>query len=439
MRKSLAPAVAVVCIIAGLSCVHYFRNTSPQEITQAPEVITGEEITFTLTYHGRTGENESLISAAYLFRDADFSDSTFIASVKEQAENDVHITHNPLLVGREFSAVEHKDEAPLFLYFDVNADGQLSDNEKLPPTDIPGAQKGGPDVITFRTPDFRVTDQDGQHSLFRVILLARIFFGNFDINWTMMGLYEGVARLGGKDMKLVLNPHFASQSYTQYGRSYWKLSPAANEKTSVTSGGSFSSLIQHDGILYRVKVKGTSEDGRTLQLAIAEDKSPRGKFAFNFQGKEGFKFVLGGFSLHSVHDKTIQVSLRGKGAELPVGEYVASSGRIGYGKNEARGYLTFFDHIPAFSVKKGETTTVNLGNVQAGLRIIKLKNRHKDVQNQTEFDQGDSIFIDTVFRGASGEIYSCFKHLNNKDLNNTLLKIYDCDKREIISGKIEYG
>ncbi len=63
--------------------------------------------------------------------------------------------------------------------------------------------------------------------------------------------------------------------------------------------------------------------------------------------------------------------------------------------------------LSGFFVKDGETTTVNIVNIQANLRVKELKNRNKGGSvNRTEFEHSKDIFIDSVLTGVVKEIYS---------------------------------
>ncbi len=443
MKKTLLPLLVIICIFVVIVVVHQFKK---QPVT---EVSTGDTVTFKVQYRGITGKKGDLRSyGGYGFGTSREDDTPFIAAVRAQTENELYISRNPYLTDRKMTAIEYKDKEVLYAYFDLNADGKLSKDEKLSPSDVDEANRRGDDTVAFLTPDFMVTDKQGQEVPFRVILWTS-FYGDStkpNITWSPMGLYEGVAKVDGEKMKFYLFPDFYSKSYMKFASSRYALVPTSKKKNEYLSRRQLSSLIVHDKTFYRMKVKPVEGDNKTLSVSLAVDKSPRGKFAFKIHGKEDFKHRFNNATIRGAEDKTIYFSVSGGMNELPVGEYVVSSGYINYGKEKAEGHSTSFQNVPAFSIEVGKTATIELGKAQAKVQAVEVKNRYRgDKKYKTEFPEGTDVYVDVVFTGMAGETYRSFSREVKKENYTTnedykaKLTIVDSENKEVVSEELEYG
>ena len=193
-------------------------------------------------------------------------------------------------------------------------------------------------------------------------------------------------------------------------------------------------------------MKDSDPENRTLTVTLAEDKSPRGKFAFNIQGSEGLKHRISSMNIQGAKDKTISFRIRSGMDELPVGDYAVSYGSISYGKDKAEGHSTSFQNVPAFTVKADETTTVELGKVSSEVRAVDLAKRYRsDVKYKTEFEEGTSLFVDVVVTGIAKEKYRSFDRKVKKENYTTnesypaKLTIVDSDNNEVVTTDMEYG
>ena len=154
----------------------------------------GEKTTFEVTYRGITGKDNDLeASGGWGFGSRD-ERSSFTKAVKKKAVNDIIISSNPFLSNRQYTPIEYKDKEVLYAYFDLNADGKLSDDERLSPVDVSERSRRGDNTTVFMTPDFTVTNEQGQKTPFRVLLWVSFYDDRKEPNvtWSPMGVKGGV-------------------------------------------------------------------------------------------------------------------------------------------------------------------------------------------------------------------------------------------------------
>ena len=452
LKKVLFAAIVASLVISG--CKKKSPPPSPQPVQQAkpqlpPTDQLGTKTTFEVTYRGMTGKEDDLpISGGYGFGSSNREESPFVKAVRKKTDNDLFISRNPFLHERESTVIEYRDKEVLYVYFDLNADGKLSDDEQLSPADVTERNRRGDDCTVFMTSDFEVTDDMGNKTPFRIMLWVA-FYGNSkepNVTWSPAGLYEGVAELNGQPMRLYLFPDFSSKCYTYYRRSSYGLVPASQDKGEYVPEPSLSSLIVQGNLFYRLTVDEINPDAKTITVSLIEDKTPRGKIALDIKGKDTFKHDLGYASLQGVDDKTIYFNIL-KGMDgLPVGDYAISYGSLAYGTEESKEYYASFQNVPAFTIKENQTTTIEMGNPQVKVQAVEENKRYNDNKvYKTEFAEGTEIYIDASFVGIAKEVYGSFAHrvqkenyMNYEDIKARIV-IADDKGNEVANKELEYG
>lgn len=448
-----------VFLVAAVLCLFFpgcKKESPPSEPVQQakPELPPADQLgaktTFEVTYRGITAKGDDLYaSGGWGFGSNDDQDSKFIQSVRKKAEHKISIIQNPFLHDRLLTAVEYNGKEVLHAYFDLNADGNLSDEEQLTPADVSEANRRGNDSTVFLTPDFIVTDEQGQKTPFRVMLWAN-FYGDQDapnVTWSPMGVYEGVAELGGQPVQLYLFPDFNSKCYAKYGRSRYALVAKPQKNNGYIPQSPFSSLIVYDNSFYRMTLDEVNPASQTIKVSLFEDKTPRGKFALDIKGKEDSPAgKLASASLQGVTDKTIYFQIQKNMDQLPVGDYVISYGSINFGEGDPPKYFTSFQNIPAFSVKENQTAMIEMGKPQIKIQAVEENKRYNDDKvYKTEFAEGTNIYIDASFVGIAKESYRGFSqyvqkenHINFEDIKGRIV-IADDKGNEVIAKDLEYG
>ena len=109
-----------------------------------------EAVVFDLKYRPQTGGADDIAYHAfygYGGSDEETKTNPFLQDVRKKASS-LHYVCNFALTGRKWAAVEHHGRQACAFYFDLNADGKLSENERILPTRK--AEQG----VEFITPDF---------------------------------------------------------------------------------------------------------------------------------------------------------------------------------------------------------------------------------------------------------------------------------------------
>ncbi len=107
-------------------------------------------VAFDLKYRAQTGGADDISYHSYYGfggSDTETMTNAFLQDVRKKASN-LHYVYNYVLTGRNWAAVEYRDRQARALYFDLNADGKLAENERISPT------RKVDSGVEFITPDF---------------------------------------------------------------------------------------------------------------------------------------------------------------------------------------------------------------------------------------------------------------------------------------------
>jgi hypothetical protein len=471
MKKTLLPLIAIACLIVGVVYVRTVSKQSPETAraaskqppetarkllaTVAADVPIGPPVAFEVKYRGITGKKDDVRVQNFMgFGSFTYDNSSFAQAVKEKVQHKIHIiSDNVYLPRRKIAIIEYTDAKILYVYFDLNADGQLNDNERLKPVDLPGINSGSK-ATSFLTPDFMITLRGGREVPGRVLLQVSLQGDKSNrmvsVIWAMMGLYEGVFTLNDQKLRFYLFSVFGSQGYTTFGQSYYSIVAASRARKGWLPRRKLSSLLVMNKKFYRVSFQASEGDSNKLIVGIAEDKSKRCKIAFKINGGEDFKHRLNNANLQGAKDKTINFTVMQGMNELPVGEYAVSSGYVRYGStnsnDETYGYNTSFHNASGFTARSDKTTTIELGKPVVKVQAVESKKRYNSNKKyKTEFSKPAEIYIDASFVGISGETYRRFarqvkkKNYSTQEKLKAHIRIVDEQNNEIVSKDMEYG
>jgi hypothetical protein len=456
MKKTILSIIAVIGIlgiVAGIMIVRSVKPPLAAEPQLPPADQLGFQTTFAMTYRSNTGTDDDVPPKYwYGLGHNEQLKSAFIQAVRQQAENDLFIGQCYFFrdAPRQLLAVEYKDRKALALYYDVDGDGKLAPAERIVPG--PGRDQS-PAAFDFLTPDFTVTAGNGKTIPFRVLVRVRFHGDTEDLNQqpnliiASAGWYEGTAQLNGKTVRLILSSELSERGYTVFRRSSMGLVDSTQDMQQWYDRAMFSSLMLHDGKFYRLVPEGSDAVGGSLKVHLYEDKSPRGRFALNISGSEGFKSRLSSGTLLGDTDRTILFDIDERTHELPAGRYMISSGTIQFGRQSTDEYYAPFRDLPAFTVRGGNTVTVELGKPRVQVRVVKEKKRYDCRPDDVEslYTQNTPLYIDAAFIGQAGETYSTFyqyvqrETYRTREYLNPHLKIVDETGTQIVSQDLEYG
>lgn len=400
-------------------------------------------IVFDLAYRGLSGSKDELRYNSYWGFGAQERDTPFIEEVKKNG-GEFTLVYNSHFKGAEWSAVEVKDNKAVAFYFDLNADGKVSENEKILP--IQGVESDSSDRTEFVTPDFVMTTQNDRQVPFR-ILLQVAFYGQSErpnCMWSPSCILEGTSAFEGNRAKFILYTGDFSGAFDKFGRSAYSLLPEGEQSGQYIPRQMLSSIISYRGRFYNLKLEGAHEQGKNIRAVLEEYAGPSGALAVKLTGKTNLKARLSSASVVGSKEETIRFNIGSDQARLPAGAFRLESGYVNYNSENEDQWRVNFKEGPEFKVEANQTGYVEIGEPNLSIQAVEEARRyHSDVEEQTVYSKGTNVYISRIVKGKAGEIYGRF-YERSKDIQNYQdvqpdLKILDAEGREIAAAKLEYG
>ncbi|HEC04330.1 MAG TPA: hypothetical protein ENI81_12420 [Phycisphaerales bacterium] len=401
-------------------------------------------IVFDMKYRGLSGEKDELRYNSYWgLGQSVVTDTAFISNVRKKTEQ-IETVQNRYFTGAEWAAVEVKDKEPIAFYFDLDADGKVSDNEKILPTHTEDSTSSR--RTEFVTPDFVMNTQDGNQVPFRA-LLQTAFYGSSSrpqCMWSPSCVLEGKSTIAGEPTKLILYTSGFSGSFTDFGRCSYSLLEDDGRPGQRVSRQTLSSLLNHKGQYYRLNLHGAHEKDSNVRAVLEKYTGATGEVAVNLTGNSNLTVKLSSARLVGAEDTTICFSISGGQSILPAEAYKLRSGYIVYGSETAERCRVSISEGPEFEIEAGKTRNVELGNPTLSVRVIDEKKRyHSDVEEKSVFSDGTTVYLSPKITGKAGELYGRFSQRpdssrNYKDVEPTI-RIVDSNGRQVASATMKYG
>jgi hypothetical protein len=349
------------------------------------------------------------------------------------------------LTGRNWAAVEYRDRQAYALYFDLNADGKLSENERIPPT------RKMNQGVEFITPDFVQPAEDGRQTLCRVLLNVDFYGGSDQPNcmWSPAALMEGSAALGDRPARLLLYANEPGGGFDRYGRSSYSLllgDEAKPEPGRYVPRERLSSLIASEGQFYHLTLEGRYSNGLPARVLLAKDTSPTGALAVKLVGSNALQATFSSLYLHGAEDRTVFLHLSASKEKLtlPAGAYVLNNGMVSYGTSNRQDWQVTFSQGPRATVEAGQVSEQPLG--QPTLRVRAINERERYTGKATEsatFKKGTRIYLEPRIVGRGGEVFGRFRQSTAAKGDKTdrppRITITGLDGQELLSKTMEYG
>ncbi len=400
--------------------------------------------TFELSYRGLSAPDDPLSYRSFWgFGQGREADSSFIAAVKERVEKYELVYNSNLPEKARWSLVELKDNEPVAFYFDADANGELSDNEKFLPATPQGENFGY--ACAFITSDFTMRTRDQEEALFRIMLVGyRSGPDNISYMWSPCCVLEGTATLAGEPTRLVMYADGFGGSFSTFRQCSVALVPAENKIEGYLSRQSLSSLIYYKDTFYRLKLVGAHAKGETLSVVLEKDTTPTGEIEVELIGSEPLKGRLTSARIEGTKDDSIYFSVSGSRTTFPAGAYRLLSGYVTYGIEDDDEWRVNFNEGPAFDIADDETSTIKLGELTLSVNAVKASDRYRsDVEAKSTYPTGTTLYISPQITGKAGEAYVRFARRGSQPNRFTdakpHLSIKDPDGKEIASADLAYG
>ena len=413
------------------------------EVVDFPEPPAGS-IVFNMKYRGLSGGKDELrYNSFWGFGSSGESGSTFIEALRKNIKN-LQPVRNRYFKGAEWSAVELKDNEVVAFYFDLNADGKVSDNEKILPIQTEAQRTYR--HTEFVTPDFIVNTRNGRQVPFRALLRVA-FYGSSSppqCMWSPSCILEGTSTIDGEPTNLILLTNGFSGSFKDFGMSRFSLQTGEEKTGRYVPQQTLSSLINHDGQFYHLKLYGDHEKGKAIRAVLEKDTTPTGEMSVKLTGDTNLKARLSSARITGSKDTTIHFDISGGQSKLPAGAYKLNSGYINYGTKNVEQWQVNFTEGPEMTIDPENTCNVELGKPVLSVSAIDEKNRYRsNAKEQSVFSKGTRIYLSPKIKGKAGEVYGRFSQRGPNSRRQTdkepKIRIVDADGKEVASAKMEYG
>ena len=378
-----------------------------QEATVLPEPPPGAFV-FDMEYRGLSGKPDELKYNSFWGFGGNSEQTPFLAEVKKKAK-DIETVYNPKFKGAEWSAVEVKDKKAVALYIDLDANGKVSDNEKILP--IHNSESSPNNRTEFVTPDFIMNTQDDRQVPFRTLLQAA-FYGEQtrpQMMWSPSCVLEGNSTIDGQPSKLILFSSGFSGSFKDFGRSSCSLQTGKFETGTYLPKGALSSIINHNGQFYNMRFDGRHEKGGKVRAILTNYTGATGELTTELTGNTNLQANLSYTYVTGSKDTTIQFSVASGQGKLPTGSYKLNRGNVNYNAENGDEWRLDFKEGPEFTIDADKTCEVQLGKPELSVSAVDENKRYRnDVKEQTVYSEGTNVYISRIIKGKGGELYGRF-------------------------------
>lgn len=418
-----------------------------QDMTDFPEPSLGA-IVLDMKYCGLSGRKDDLRdkrSMGFQRSKNDPSYLAFLEILKKRNIDELHPVYNPdFCEARKWSAVEVRNGEAVAFHFDLNADGEVSDNEKILPTST--EKTGNMKCWEFVTPDFLVNTADGKQVPFRTLLRVHIFGSSSrpSCSWSPSCVLEGTASFDGEPTKLILYSSGYDGSFQQFGRSLYSLGPVEKQTGQDVSRSALSSLVKYNGQYYRMKLQGDHRKDSAIRAVLEKFTGDTGEIGVKLTGNSELKAKLSSAKLTGSKDDTIRLNISDGQSELPAEYYKLISGDINYGKETTDLCQVSISEGPEIQITAEKPCIMQLGKPVLKVRAIYDSQRYRsNAEEKSVFSDETDIRFSAKIIGKAGERYERFFQRPDKSLRyqpvEPKIRVVDSKGKEVASATMDYG
>lgn len=400
-----------------------------------PEPLPGT-IAFEMHYEGLTAADKKLAyNAFYGYGRSGGDDTSFIKAVRERVD-DLTTVYNPAFGPAQWSALELRDGKPAALYFDLNGDGKLTDDEKILPRDEASSNR-----TDFYTPDFVVRKDDGRLVPFRVLLRVQDY-GSLSCMWSPACVLKGTTEIAGRPATLVFWCQGFSGAFTEYGRSSFMLNTGRDENRSYYRS-TLSRLVCIGEEFYRLTLEGRHEKDGAVRVVLEKDTTPRGELAVAMAGQQDLTVRLTSGTLVGGEGADIHFRIVEQQTSLPAGTYRLTGAVVEYTWDEWSTWRMSVKEGPEVAIQPGQTGTAELGGPKLSVVAVDARKRYNsDTEEKSVYAKGTTVYLSPRIKGRAGEVYTRFskaeagrKHIDIEPA----VRILEPDGKEIVVELMKYG
>jgi hypothetical protein len=441
MKKSLIAVIISVAIVAAVTAL-FLRKREVEvepEVTKFPEPPPGA-IVFDMEYRGLSGKPDEMRYNSYWGFGHSPAKTPFLTEVRKNVK-DIQAVYNPNFKDAEWSAVEIKDKKAVALYVDLDADGKVSDNEKITP--IQSTEFSSHNETEFVTPDFIMKTQENHEVPFRALLQVYDQQELPQCMWSPSCVLKGTSTVDGQLAKLILFSNGFTGSFEQFGRSSFSLQTGKQETGSYIPRQMLSSIINCEGQFYNVNFNGRHGKNSKVRAILTKYIGAIGQLTVALSSDGDLKSELDSATISGNKDNTVNFSIPNNQSMLPVGDYKLNRVYVRYGTKDDNEWRLSFTDGQEFTINANQTCELKPGKPVLTVSAVDENKRYQsDVKEQTTYTEGASIYISRKITGKCGEIYGRFSQKQGSSGYADIvpeIKIVDSDGKEVAAAKIKYG